>query len=178
MRILMKPEISSWRIFLVGGKGVVGEFWFPPSVVVFALFLFYLEGRGKLRPLYHTLLIGWHSVITGAMVYGSMQSDRHISFDTWGIELSFIWFVLPLGLFTVLAIIMVVNEHRGIIQIPEYKWTRIDWKTLAIAAVLLPISFILFRFGEGFNWITKFAVATTIFQWILLADGLGRPSSS
>lgn len=53
MRMIFKPEISSWRIFNLGGEGSVGDYWFPPLVVIFALFLFYLEGRGRHRSVYH-----------------------------------------------------------------------------------------------------------------------------
>lgn len=175
MRILLKPEISSWSIFSVGGKGFMGEFWLPPLIVILALFMFYLEGRGRLRPLFHTLLLGWHLTITGAFIYGSLQTDSMISFGTWGISLSFIWLVFPLAIFSVLAIVMVIQEIRGRRSVPVHEWNRINWSAIAIAALLLPVALILFRLGTGFNWIVKLAVATTIIQWILLAEAVGRP---
>jgi hypothetical protein len=175
MRLLLKPEISSWRIFNIGGKGAMGDFWFPPLIVLIALFLFYLEGRGRLRPIYHILLIGWHLTLTGVFIYGSLQSNAKISFGTWGISFDFIWLVVPLAAFLILAIILVIQENRGSLSIPIFKWSQIDWKTLGIAALLLPVAFIFFRFGEGFNWLVKIAVILTIIQWILLTEALGRP---
>jgi hypothetical protein len=177
MRLLLKPEISSWRIFTVGGKGLMGEFWLPPLVVFIALFLFYLEGRGKLRPIYHILLICWHLAITGLFIYGSMQSNARISFGTWGVRLDLIWLVVPLAVFSILAIILVIQESRGQSLVVQLKWYRVDWKTLAIAVMLFPVALLFFRLGEGFNWLVKIAVIVTIIQWILIAEALGRPNS-
>ncbi len=177
MRILLKPEISSWSIFGLGGKGFLGEFWLPPLIVLIALFTFYLEGRGRLRTLYHALLIGWHLLITGIIVYGSFQMDSVISFGTWGIKLSFIWLVVPFAVFTILAIILVYQEISGNIKVPVFSWKKINWRILLIAAALFPVALILFKLGTGFNLIVKLAVASTIVQWIFLAEALGRPSS-
>jgi hypothetical protein len=177
MRLLLKPEISSWSIFSVGGKGLVGDFWLPPLIVLIALFLFYLEGRGKLRSIYHILLLSWHLVITSVFIYGSLQTNAKISFGTWGISLDFFWLVIPLATFSILAIILVIQESRGQISIPTFKWKHIDWKTLALSAILFPIAFLFFRLGDGFNWLVKIAVIVTIFQWILLTESIGRPQS-
>ncbi len=177
MRILFKPEISSWKIFNTGGKGTMGDFWLPPLIVVMALLLFYLEGRGRVRPAFHFLLTGWHLAITGLFIYGSLQSNAKISFKTWGINLDFSWLVIPVTVFLVLAIILVLQEIRGHRFVPVFQWHQIDWKTAGLAALLLPAAWIFFRFGDGFNWPVKIAVAVTIIQWILLTDALGRPNS-
>src|SRR6056297_2454005 len=107
MRVLFKPEISSWGIFNMGGKGLIGDFWLLPLIILFALFVFYLEGRGRIRILYHILLISWHLIITAVIVYGSFQIKANISFDTWGINISFIWLVVPFVLFLFLSILLV-----------------------------------------------------------------------
>lgn len=68
MRILFKPEISSWSIFNLSGKGFIGEFWLLLFIIFFALFLFFIEGRGKLRSLFHILLLAWHFLITAVVI--------------------------------------------------------------------------------------------------------------
>ena len=80
MRIFFKPEISDWSIFNIEGKGFTGDFCLLPLIIFFALFIFYLEGRGKLRILYYILLIMWHLLITAVIVYGSFQTDANVSF--------------------------------------------------------------------------------------------------
>jgi|GEM_PF-3181632 len=175
MRILFKPEISSWKIFNIGGEGFMGDFWLPLLIVFFGLFLFYLEGRGKVRPLYHISLISWHLLITTVVVYGSFQTNANISFGTWGISMSFKWLLVPFVLFLLMAIALVAMEISGNHKIPRFPWIQINWKPFLIALVLCPVAFLFFRLGTGFNWLVKIAVAATIIQWILLAESLGRP---
>ena len=175
MRILFKPEISSWSIFNIGGKGYMGDFWLLPLIIFFALFIFYLEGRGKMRTLYHILLVSWHLLITAVIVYGSLQTDANVSFGAWGVNMSFIWLVVPFVLFLFMAIALVVQERSGNYKIPSYDWTKINWKPFLIALLLFPVAILFFRLGTGFNWQVKIAVAATIIQWILLYETLGRP---
>jgi hypothetical protein len=175
MRMLFKFEISSWSIFNVGGKGFLGDFWLPPLIVLFALFLIYLEGRGKIRPLYHALLLFWHFLITAVVVYGTLKSDSVITFGTWGISLSFIWLVVPFVLFLIAAIILVIKENTHKQFIPAFKWNIINRKPLILAIILFPIAIVFFQLGTEFNWQVKIAVGSTIVQWIFLTDALGRP---
>ena len=175
MRILLKPEISSWSIFNLGGQGFMGDYWLPPLIVLLALFIFYLEGRGKFRSLYHILIISWHLLITGVIVYGSLQPNAQASFETWGVNMSFTWLIVPFVLFLLLAIALVVQEIRGNNTIPCYDWAIINWKPFVIALLLFPVALIFFRLGTGFNWLVKIAVAATVIQWILLTEVVGPP---
>lgn len=177
MRILLKPEISAWSIFNTGGKGFAGEFWLPPLIVLFALFLFYLEGRGKMRSLYHVLISFWHLLITGVIIFGSFQPDANISFGTWGITMSIFWLALPFAFFLFLTLRLVRQEMRGNSDIPVYSWAKVNWKPLVFAALLFPIALLFFRLGTGFDWMVKIAVGSTIIQWIMLTEALGRPYS-
>jgi len=72
---------------------------------------------------------------------------------------------------------MVVKEQKGKSLVPVYDWKQINLKTLYIALAILPFSLLFFSLGTGFNWLVKIAVASTIFQWILLAESLGRPET-
>jgi len=176
MRLILKPEISSWRIMNSGGKGATGQFWLLPLIVLIAAFLFYLEGRGKLRLLYHILLMSLHLSITATLVYGSTTSNSTATFGAWGIKISFLWLSFPFILFSLLALFLVVQESRGYIQIPHFGWNKINLKKIGFVVILFPVALILFSIGEGFNLIVKIAIIITIIQWILLTEGLGRPN--
>lgn len=175
MRILYKPKISSWSIFNFGGQGFIGEFWLLLIIVFFALFLFYLEGRGKLRTLFHILLLTWHSLTAGIIIYGSLQPDMEISFGTWGLSISFIWLVTPFVMFLLSTIALIVKEIKEKREILTYNWTEINWKLLLIAIVLSVFALVFFQLGSGFNWLVKIAVSITIIQWILLTESVNRP---
>jgi hypothetical protein len=170
MRILLKPEISSWKIFSVGGKGALGEYWLPPLIVIIALFGFYLEGRGRLRTFYHFLLIAWHLIITAVCVYGVFQTNAMISFGTWGITLSLNWLLAPFLTFLILSIILVIQENRHSDSIPVFGWDQINLKFMVLALILFPLALFLFQIGEGFDLKVKLAVIVTIIQWIILAQ--------
>ncbi len=175
MRILMKPEISSWSIFQLGGEGFGGAWWFPPLIVLLALLMFYIEGRGRIRGLYHFLLLAWHVALTTAIIYGSLQSGGNISFGTWGIALSFFWLIVPVVVFLVLAMLLVWRESRGKSDVPVFEWTTFNWRSLVLVLVMFPVALLFFRLGTGFDWRVKIAVATTIVQWIILSEAVGRP---
>lgn len=181
MRLLLKPEISQWSIFSVGGSGGSGPFWILPLLATALLCLFYLEGRGRLRWLFHGLLLAWHLPITVAFVYGSVWAATGASFQgaMWGINVPFAWLAPPFALFAILAIILVIRETRGTLPVPVFHWQQISWSKLGLAALLLPIAFAFFRMGEGFDTMVKIATVATILQWILLAEALGhRPRSN
>lgn len=178
MRIIFKPEISSWSIFWFSGKGFEGEFWLLPLLILFALSIFYLEGRGKVRQVYHTLLLLWHSLITGVIIYGSAQPETKISFGTWGLSVFLIWLVIPFVFFWAASALLVYKESKSSSHIPVYNWTTINLKPLVVALALSIIVLFFFSLGTGFNWLVKIAVGTTIVQWILLTEAFGKPYKS
>jgi len=180
MRLLLKPEISQWKIFGVGGSGGSGLFWLLPLLATVILCLFYIEGRGRLRWLFHGLLLAWHLPITLAFVCGSIWGGAGTSFQgaMWGINVPFAWLAPPFALFATLAVVLVIRETRGTLSVQVFHWKEVSWRNLGLATLLLPIAFAFFRMGEGFDTMVKIATVATIFQWIFLAEGLGhRPRS-
>jgi cytochrome c oxidase assembly factor CtaG len=175
MRIIFKPEISSWSIFWFSGKGFAGEFWLLPLLILFALSIVYIEGRGKVRQLYHTLLFSWHAMLTGLIIYGSTQPKTDISFGTWGVSVSLTWLVIPFLLFLAATVLLIYKERINLSRIPVYSWTTINIKPLILAMSLSIIALVFFWFGTGFNWLVKIAVGSTILQWILLTEAFGKP---
>ena len=122
----------------------------------------------KVRPLYHSLLLLWHSLLTGIIIYGSTQPETEISFGTWGVSVSLIWLVIPFIFFLASSVLLVYKERKSQSSIPVYNWTTINNKPLILAISLSIIAFFFFWFGTGFNWLVKIAVGSTILQWILL----------
>lgn len=178
MRLVLKPEISRWQIFDVGGTGMEGEFWLPPLVALIALGAFYLEGRGRLRPLFHAWLITWHVLLSALCLYGALQAGGEFQFATWDVTAPFWLLTAPFLVFLAMAAWLVVMEIRRQDEIPKYEWHRVDHKSLALAAATLPVAIVLFRLGEDFDGWVKLAVATTILQWVLLVDAVGRPAAT
>jgi hypothetical protein len=176
LRVILKPEISSWRILNIGGKGIEGNFWFLPLVVLLVLFIFYLEGRGKLRVLFYILYFVMHLVFAAVIVYSGLQEGSEISFRTWGITLPIIWLVVPFVIFLILSVVWMIRELEGKLSVPEQDWNKVDRKTILFAAVLFPFAIFFFSIGKGFDLFVKLAIITTLLQWLLLTESLGRRS--
>lgn len=176
MRLLLKPEISNWNIFGVGGSGGGGLFWVLPLLATVFLCLYYIEGRGRFRWLFHSLLLAWHLPVTLAFVYGSIWGGAGSVFQgaMWGIKVPFVWLAPPFAFFACLAVILVIRETRGTLSVRVFRWQQVSWKKLGFAAMLLPVALVFFRMGEGFDTMVKIATVVTIFQWIFLAEGLGH----
>lgn len=178
MRILFKPEISAWSFLSVGGKGFSGAFWLPPLVALFTLFIFYLEGRGRYRNLFHGLLVGWHLLLSAIVLIGSTDEYAKVQFGTWGVTMSLIWLIVPFGIFLLLIIWFVIRERKGKYEIPVYDWGMFNRKPFWIALAIFPVMILMFQLGTGFNWIVKIAVVLAILQWILFEETVTRPYSS
>lgn len=176
MRLLLKPEISHWSLFGVGGSGSAGPFWILPLVAMAALLLFYIEGRGRVRPVFHGLLLVWHLSLVAILVYGSVRhgADARFMGAAWGVTIPLPLLTVPFAIFAALAVLLVARERRGSLPVPALAWGQIHWGKLGLAGLLLPVAFIFFRLGEGYDGLVKIAIVATVLQWILLAEAFGR----
>lgn len=177
MRGLFRPDISTWAVLDVEGSGRSGSFWLFPTLAAVALLIFYLYGHNRLRPLFQTLLIGWHSLLTFIVVTGVIRKGGTGFFEgaMWGIRIPLSVLVIPFAGFLVLAITWIARERSSPHPREETKWTAVDLRALALAVLLLPVTIVLFRVGDGIDWPTRFATAATILQWILLTQALSNP---
>lgn len=176
MRGFFRPEISFFTIIEARGTGREGWFWMFPGLALLALLLFYLEGRSRLRPLFHVLLLGWHLSVTGMVLYGALAAGSKAYFEgaIWGVRLPLWLLAIPFAFFSMMAVWWVARELQGEVPPEKAAWGRIHWKWLGIAAALLPVAMVFFHFGEGFDWKTKVATATTVVQWIFLTQALAH----
>lgn len=175
MRGFFRPDVSSWAVMEMQGTGRSGSFWVFPALAALALLLFYLEGRGRLRPLFHLLLLAWHGTITGLVLYGIATEGITAEFEgaMWGVRIPLVLLAVPFAGFLALAVWWVIRERRGGPSSPA-PWSDIHWKSLAAAVLLLPVAVVFFRMGEGIDWPTRVATAATILQWVVLTQALSH----
>lgn len=175
MRAFLKPEISKWGFLGFSGQGREGAFWILPTLALLVLFMFYLEGRGKFRPLFYALLLAWHVPLSLLFTIGALRRGQEAKFigAAWGWEVSFAVLSIAFIFFTVLAIIWIIREVRHDKQPDEIAWNCVDWKKLIFAALLLPVAILFFGIGQAFDWFTRIAIVATVIQWITLAEALG-----
>ena len=178
MRALLKPEISSWALGGLSGSGVSLSFMVLPLLALYALFLFYLYGRGRLRVLFHVLLLVLHVGVTSILTFFALRqgSDARFIGAAWGFNVPFTLLAIPFGLFTVLTVVWIVAERQGLIQFQERPWSAVGWKKLLFAAALLPVSMLFFGLGgDTYDGWVRLGIVVTIVQWITLAEALSEP---
>lgn len=180
MRALLKPEVSNWQVFGMGGSGFSMEFVFIPGAAVYGLLLFYLHGRQRLRGLFHGMLLTLHVTITLGLIVSAMRLGPEARFlgAAWGFDISLAVLAVPFTVFTGLAVVWCVVEMRKPYDGPPAGWFQIGWKKLAVAIAMLPVAMLFFAMGEAYDGWIRMAIAVTILQWIMLAEAVGhRPRS-
>lgn len=161
---------SSFWGFRVGGHGVHGHYWLLLLQALLGITLLYLGWRGAQQP-FHWLLLLWHIPLGIQATYDALRSPEDYRFrgDTLGVDVSLAW-VGPLlfGGFALLSILWVV---RNLPRAPEQvapPWTSANRILLLIVLIIIPIQFVLLRFGEPHDTTDQIGVILTMVQWLLI----------
>ena len=178
VRGLMDGESYQWGNsfwgFQVGGQGVHGQYWLLLLQALFGITLLYLGWRGARQP-FHWLLLLWHIPLAVQATYDAISSPEDYRFrgDTLGVDVSLAW-VGPLlfGGFALLSVLWVIRDLRRGREKAIPEWNRANYVLLLIAVSLLPLQFVLLRFGEPHGPKDQAGVILTMLQWVLINLGL------
>ena len=178
VRGLMDGDSYQWGNSFWGfqfeGRGVQGDYWVLVLQALIGIALLYLGWRGAHEP-FSWLLLLWHIPLGVQSTYDALSSPEEYRFrgDTLGVDISLAW-VGPLffGGFALLSIFWVVRnlKMRREKVVPE--WARANRVLLLIAVGLLPIQFVLLRYGAPHGTPDQIGVILTILQWLLINLGL------
>ena len=153
-----------------GGRGLHGDYWFLLLHAAFGLIVLYLGWRGARQP-FHWLLLLWHIPLGLQAIYNSFTfpEDYRLKGDTVGLDVSLAW-VGPLffGGLALLSVLWVVRDLKTRREKALPEWSRVNWVLLLIAVGLLPIQFVLLRFGEQHGPRDQAGVILTLLQWVLI----------
>jgi hypothetical protein len=176
VRSLMDGDSYEWGFFRFRGHGLHGDLWLPAVSVLLGLAIRWLGWRGARLP-FHALLLLWLVPIgAGATVLSIMRpEDFRFEGDTMGLSIP----LAPVGIllfggFAVLAVVWVIRDLRSGRRRESPPWTRANTILVSGLLALLPIQFILLRFGEPHGTTDKIGVVITIAQWLLVGAAL-RP---
>lgn len=178
VRGLMDGESYQWANsfwgFQLGGRGLHGAYWVLVLQAAFGITLLYLGWRGAQQP-FHWFLLLWHIPLGVQATYDAISSPEDYRFrgDTLGVDVSLAW-VGPLlfGGFALLSILWVIRDLRRGRERAVLQWNRANYILLLIAVSLLPIQFLLLRFGEPHGTTDQMGVILTMLQWVLISLGL------
>lgn len=160
---------SFWGMQL-GGSGVGGDYWLLIVQAVLGLAVLYFGWRGA-RPPFHWLLLLWHVPLAVQAFYEAFTHPEDYRFqgDTLGVDVSLAW-VGPLffGGFALLALFWVVRDLKKNREKVSIEWTRTNRILFVIVLGLLPIQFVLLRFGEQHGPRDQAGVILTMLQLLLI----------
>jgi len=165
-----------WGLFGFSGSGMAGAWWLPVLGSLAALAARSLAWRGGLRPA-SLLIAAWHLMLFAGVVYAAATNpdDFRLQGDTMGINIS-LALVGPalFGAGAALAIYVGVRVLRGDIAARREAWAPSNTRWLVALLALLPVQFILLRYGSAGSTADQIGVLLTIAQWLLLDRAL-RP---
>ncbi len=174
VRGIMDGSSYKWGQSFIGislsGNGVSGQYWVLVLQAVVGISLVYLGWRGA-RPPFHWLLLLWNVPSAVNAFYNSIRFPEEYRFqgDTLGVDVSVAW-VGPLfwGSLALLSIVWVVRDLKrgGGREVPT--WTRRNTILMTLVIALVPIQFLLLRFGTPHGPNDQIGVILTMVQWILL----------
>ena len=174
VRSFMDGDSYEWGFFGFGGHGLHGDLWFPALGVALALAIRWLGWRGARMP-FHVLLLLWLVPIGAGATYLSITRPEDFRFqgDTMGVNVS----LAPVGIllfggFAALAVFWVVRDLRAGRRREALPWTRTN-KILTFGLLaLLPLQFVLLRFGGPQSTSDQIGVVITILQWLLVGTAI------
>ncbi len=178
LRCVMDGNSYTWGLgwwgIEAGGTGVSGQYWLPVVEVALGVTILWLGSRGARVP-FHWLLLAWHTALFTSFTYYSLTRPEDFRFrgDTAGIDFSLAW-VGPVftGGFLVASMFWVARDLRKPGPRQVAPWSRANTIWLGSLIALLPVQFMLLRFGSPNGKTDVIGVVIVIVQWMLLTDAL------
>lgn len=177
VRTVMDGDTYRWGTSHFGfdfvSSGVGPDIWLlvVKSMLLGALLYLALRRRDRL---FAVLLIVWSLVMTGDALHAVVTDPGGFEFhgDTLGIHLNLGWTVIAVVAgFAVLAFYWVASRSEPLPEAPPL-WGSRNRQLLLLVLLLLPIQFLLLRFGAPHGATDAAGVLITIAQCPLLAAAL------
>jgi hypothetical protein len=174
VRGLMDGATYSWGGFYFGmflrGSGLGGDYWKLLLVAALALTALWYGWRGSRLPA-HLIVLAWVVPWAVGAVYMAVTDPGSLRFrgETLGVDISLA--VAGPVLFTAVALLAawwLVRDLRA--RGPRFAppWTRTNTILLALVLGMLPLQFVLLRFGQPHGATDAIGVLLTMLQWVLL----------
>jgi hypothetical protein len=173
IRGLMDGSSYQWGHSLLGkqfgGRGVSGDYWLLVLQAIIGVALVFLGWRGAKQP-FHWLLLLWNASGVLNAFYNAIQfpEDYRLQGDTLGVDVSLAW-VAPVfwSILMVLSLLWVTRDLKSGATKETPTWQKSNRVLLIITAAMLPVQFLLLRFGEPHGPRDQIGVILTMTQWFV-----------
>lgn len=161
---------NSFLSWSYGGHGLGGAYWLLALQAVFCIVLLDLGWHGA-RPPFHWMLLFWNLAQAVDACYNALLfPERYrLQGDTLGLDVSLAW-VGPIffGGLAALSLTWLVSDLRRRQPKTLPDWTRRSTILLCLVIAMLPVQFVLLRFGVQHGTSDQIGVLLTMLQWVLL----------
>lgn len=174
VRGLFDGQTYEWGLAGMGGTGISGDYWMPVLGVAFALAIRCFGWRGARLP-FHALLLLWLVPLGAGATWLTLTQPEDFRFqgDTLGVDVSLAWAgPVIFGGFALLGIFWVIRDLRSDRKREAPPWTAANQRMTIALVALLPVQFVLLRFGVPHGTTDQIGVILTMLQWFLLGTAL------
>lgn len=157
-----------------GGAGLSSDAWVLALQMLLGGGILYLGYRGP-RPPFHALILIWLGFHAANFLYASVTDPEALMFhgDTLGVHVNLGYGVVAVfGAFFVLACAWVWRDLKMKPAWPKPEWTGRNRALWWVAGGLLPVQFVLLRFGEPHGLSDQIGVILTMAQWAIIQAAL------
>lgn len=172
LRSLLDGDSYLWGTVLYGfsysGAGLEGDFWYLILQFLFFGTLFYSFFWLKKRLWFYGLCIAWFFLTIGNYAYQVfMMDDAMFHGDTLGVHVSLFWFVIPIGLASVIVLLLMIREDMNSEEV-LIPWGPKNLKYMLLILGPLPLQALLLSTGEPHGFTDQIGVVISIIQSYLV----------
>lgn len=174
VRIMGRPDGYTWRVLGLRGAGTEGPFWVFIVATGYVVGMLWTLVRGP-RTLSYALVVGWHLLVTGIVIAGTLQGGAAATIQGQGLgwEIPLWVLTVPFLIGVAVAVLWAVADGRSGLTPVAGAWTPRNTRRLGISLALLVSALLLFRAGTNYDWVTAAAIVATILHWIALVRAFG-----
>jgi hypothetical protein len=182
VRSLMDGPTYAWGVtwwrWSFGGAGLQGDLaWLAGGALLGVALL--VSGWRGLGPFFRRVAPAWMTLLLARSLFHALGAEEPFLFrgDTLGIEVDLTWAgpaFHALGLALLLACLAVRHARGPAPCVP--RWSATQARRLLALLALLPLQFVLLRFGEPHGVTDALGVILTLGQWFALGWALAPVS--
>lgn len=157
-----------WGLLGLGGRGVGGDYLFPVLASLFSIAV--IAAGWRQRTWAYAIIAVWSvlMLVAATVAVAIRGGDIRFRGDTLGVNVSLAWLgPFVFGLAVIVSGLAYLRAYRQPAR-EVHRWSPVNRRWLATLVTLLPIQFVLLRFGDPASVLDQIGVIITMMQWLFV----------